>query len=240
MYSNLGRKHEFLVDGALFDLGVSSYQIDIAERGFSYRFDGALDMRMNRSPSRTVEEEVDITAMNIVNNLSTEELHRILRDFGGELRSQIIAQEIVLSRPLVTTKELRDAICAVTPPKHQMKTLSRCFQALRISVNDEMKCLEKALDAVHGILKSNGRLVVLSYHSLEDRVIKNLFLHSNLITSQPNNRFSSAINDGRSEKKENTTPLWRPLFKKPVVPSRQEYKANIRCRSAKLRAAEKI
>jgi 16S rRNA (cytosine(1402)-N(4))-methyltransferase len=275
MASTLGKEHQFQIDGALFDLGVSSYQIDQPDRGFAHRFDGALDMRMDRSALTVSNEDTEkeaITALELINNLSLDELAEVFSKYGDESRSQAIAREIVLSRPLGTTADLKDAICSITPTKYQIKTLSRCFQALRIAVNNELTCLEEALAAVHRVTKPGGRLVVLSYHSLEDRVVKDLFRrHGRAKKSYKYNKEhceaaecadtdadagaghgirGKGQRDGRKERQGDgrkerqgdgeSSTLWRPVFKKPVVPSRQELKANSRSRSAKLRVAERV
>lgn len=258
MTSTLGREFHYQIDGALFDLGVSSHQIDQPDRGFAYRFDGVLDMRMNRTGPLTQTQNSEgtgtepktITALELINNLTVDELAEVFYKYGDESRSQAIACEIVLSRPLSTTAHLKNAICSVTPPKYHIKTLSRCFQALRIAVNNELACLEKALAGVYAVSRPAARLVVLSYHSLEDRVIKDLFREysherrvqkANKYNKHHKERQEALAVQGEGEAKAKLTPnLWRPLFKKPVVPSHRELKANSRSRSAKLRVAERV
>lgn len=209
-------------DGVLFDLGVSSHQLDRPDRGFSYRFDGELDMRMNYSP-RNSSENYRPTALDIVNDSSSEELECILFEYGEEKLSSIIAREIVHSRPIHSTLQLKEVISSVTPGRFEIKTLSRCFQALRIAVNDEISSLEIALEATSDVLVPGGRLVVLSYHSLEDRMVKNLINRKNRGPNVANDQlpFSS-------------------LFKKPIVPSRKETKENSRSKSAKLRVGIRL
>ena len=260
MSSALAKKHNYRIDGALFDLGVSSHQIDQPERGFAYMSEGKLDMRMNQSSEVVSEEgseEVSegaskrVTALELVNNLSLDELEEILLKFGDEPLARVIATEIVLTRPLTTTTHLKDSICAVIPPKYQIKTLSRCFQALRIVVNNELSVLEEALAGVARVTKRGGRLVVLSYHSLEDRVIKDLFRQHG--TKVKKKRVCSSDGSSGSDGSDGsdgggssdtssseTVKQWRPLFKKPIVPTREELKRNSRSRSAKLRVAERV
>ena len=257
MSSALAKKHNYRIDGALFDLGVSSHQIDQPERGFAYMSEGKLDMRMNQSSEVVSEEgseEVSegaskrVTALELVNNLSLDELEEILLKFGDEPLARVIATEIVLTRPLTTTTHLKDSICAVIPPKYQIKTLSRCFQALRIVVNNELSVLEEALAGVARVTKRGGRLVVLSYHSLEDRVIKDLFrqhgtkVKKKRVCSSDGSSGSGGSDGGGSSdtSSSETVKLWRPLFKKPIVPTREELKRNSRSRSAKLRVAERV
>ena len=196
------------VDGILFDLGISSYQIDSFERGFSYRGEGPLDLRMNRHG--------EMTAAEIVNAESEVDLARIFFDYGEERNSRRIAAAIVRRRarsPLLTTADLAAVITSVTNPRYVNKTLSRAFQALRIVVNDELNQLQKGLQAGLDILHSRGRLVVIAYHSLEDRIVKNFF------------RQQAEL---------------KVITKKPVGPSAAEISDNPRARSARMRAAEKI
>ena len=259
MNSTLGKQYNHRIDGALFDLGVSSHQIDQPDRGFAYRLDGALDMRMNRRVSRTQTEssegtqEESLTALELINNLSVDELAEIFDKYGDETRSQAIAREIVLSRPLSTTADLKQAICSITPTKYEIKTLSRCFQALRIAVNNELSCLEVALRAVHTLTRPGGRLVVLSYHSLEDKMIKDLlrgYGHERRVEKANKYAAHHKAKEEQSQQQSHSphtpsppsspSPLWRPVFKKPVVPSRRELKLNSRSRSAKLRVAERV
>lgn len=245
MKSHLGKLHDYKVDGVLFDLGVSSHQIDRPERGFTYRFDGDLDMRMNQAAASSEASEglgqPPPTAYDLVNNLSIEELEDLFYSFGDESRYKIIAKEIVLSRPIRKTLELKEAICRVTPGRDEIKTLSRCFQALRIAVNDELGCLEEALSSVQRIVKPGGRLVVLSYHSLEDRLIKDLFNSHRVRPAEKISRFPSSHSFiPCQEHNEQPAQVWRSLFKKPVVPSNDEVKTNSRSRSAKMRVAERL
>lgn len=205
------------VDGILFDLGVSSYQLDEPERGFSYMEDGPLDMRMNRGNGQS--------ARDLVNNLPAEELRDILKIYGEERWAVRIAEFIVRRRdkaPLVTTGELVDIVKAAIPARARRSgphPARRTFQALRIAVNRELDELRLGLDQAIKILCPGGRLVVISYHSLEDRIVKTMFL-----------RMSGSKNQD----------CLRILTKKPVIPCEEEVISNPRSRSAKLRAAEKF
>jgi len=205
------------VDGILFDLGVSSYQLDEPERGFSYMEDGPLDMRMNRGNGQS--------ARDLVNNLPAEELRDILKIYGEERWAVRIAEFIVRRRdkaPIVTTGELVDIVKAAIPARARRSgphPARRTFQALRIAVNRELDELRLGLDQAIKILCPGGRLVVISYHSLEDRIVKTMFL-----------RMSGSKNQD----------CLRILTKKPIVPCEEEVISNPRSRSAKLRAAEKF
>ncbi|NLB74153.1 MAG: 16S rRNA (cytosine(1402)-N(4))-methyltransferase RsmH [Firmicutes bacterium] len=205
------------VDGILFDLGVSSYQLDEPERGFSFMEDGPLDMRMNRGNGQS--------ARDLVNNLPAEELRDILKIYGEERWAVRIAEFIVRRRdkaPIVTTGELVDIVKAAIPARARRSgphPARRTFQALRIAVNRELDELRLGLDQAIKILCPGGRLVVISYHSLEDRIVKTMFL-----------RMSGSKNQD----------CLRILTKKPVIPCEEEVISNPRSRSAKLRAAEKF
>ena len=158
------------VDGILLDLGVSSHQIDVAERGFSYQHDGPLDMRMGPDAARSAQE--------VVNTYSQADLTRILRGFGEDRAAGRIARAICRARaqgPIERTSELADLVAKVAVGFRPTKSLARVFQAIRIEVNDELACLDEALSAVIGLLKPFGRVAVLSYHSLEDRAVKGSF-----------------------------------------------------------------
>ncbi|MCJ7552596.1 MAG: 16S rRNA (cytosine(1402)-N(4))-methyltransferase RsmH, partial [Ignavibacteriaceae bacterium] len=157
-------------DGILADLGVSSYQLDNAESGFSYRSDTKLDLRMDKSRS--------ITAAEIVNTYSEEDIANIIYSFGEERNSRKIARRIVEKRivkKINTTGELSEIISELVPPNYRVKTLSRVFQALRIYVNDELENLKSFLNYSLGVMKKGSRIVIISYHSLEDRIVKEFF-----------------------------------------------------------------
>ncbi len=205
------------VNGTLFDLGVSGHQLDTADRGFSYRSGGPLDFRMDRRDR--------VTAADIVNTASTKELAAILFEYGGEKNARRIAAAVVEARDrkrLETTGDLAAVIESVTNPRYVNKTLSRCFQGIRIAVNDELSQLQSGLAAAFDLLGAHGRLVVISYHSLEDRIVKKFIRER-----------KRSANDASRE------PGLRPLSKKPVTPTPEEIADNPRARSAKLRAAEK-
>lgn len=211
------------LDGILADLGVSSHQFDTASRGFSFRYDAPLDMRMNVQGGKT--------AADVVNSYTQEELEKVLRIYGEVENSRRAAQLIVSARAaatLATTGDLSSALEGVTPPVAPHKYLAKVFQALRIEVNDEMRSLEKFLEGAARSLRSGGRLAVITYHSLEDRMVKNFIRSGNVEGRDERDVF------GRSK-----APL-KALDRKPVVPSEEEIASNTRARSAKLRTAEKI
>jgi len=217
------------VDGVLMDLGVSSYQLDEGERGFSYQQDAPLDMRMNKS------EEMD--AAWVVNNLSREELTRIIREYGEEKWASRIAEFIVKSREtqkITTTGQLVDIIKAAIPAAARREgphPAKRTFQAIRIAVNRELEVLEKTLGEIIDFLNPGGRLAVITFHSLEDRIVKQIFKDKAQGCICPGD-FPKCV-CGR-------TPQIRILTRKPVTPSEDELERNPRARSAKLRVAEKL
>lgn len=214
------------VDGVLMDLGVSSHQIDQARRGFAFSQEGPIDMRMRQRGggescdllprSQELRDFVStpyavqgISGEDIVNKWSASEIADALYNFGDERNSRAIARQICLARPFESTVQLADVISAITPWKRRTATLARCFQALRIVVNDEMNALDEALASMRKCIRTGGRLVVLSYHSLEDRRVKGTMKSEN----------------------------WQPLMKKALRPSVEEVQSNSRARSAKMRAA---
>lgn len=195
-------------DGILADLGVSSYHLDQAERGFSFRQAANLDMRMDRGRS--------LTAADVINNWDEAELADIFFKYGEERLSRRIARRIVERRPLHTTTELAEAIASSVPPKYRYGRIhpaTRVFQALRIVVNDELKSLETFLDQAPNALVPGGRIVIISFHSLEDRPVKHGLRNS---------------------------PLLKVLTKKPIIAQEEEIGKNPRSRSAKLRIAQKL
>ena len=211
------------IDGVLADLGVSSHQFDTAERGFSFRYEAPLDMRMN--------QEAEKTAADIVNGYEYEDLEKILRLYGEVDNSRKIAQLICKARensPILTTGELGKAIESALPKFAEHKFLAKVYQALRIEVNQEMKSLEKFLSGAAASLKPGGKMVIITYHSLEDRMVKNFIKAGNI--------------DGKVEKDfyGNATAPLKAVNKKPILPTEEEIAANTRARSAKLRIAEKI
>ena len=217
------------VDGMLFDLGVSSPQLDDAERGFSYMNDAPLDMRMDRSAS--------ITAYDVVNTWSEFELKRILRDYGEERNAGRIASKIVRVRedkPIETTLELVEVIRSAMPAaalREKQHPAKRSFQAIRIAVNDELGAVEDMIRTVPDKLNKGGRLCVISFHSLEDRLIKNgISVRENGCTCP---REAPICTCGFKQ-------TLRNVYRKPVVSGQQELDENPRARSAKLRVAEKV
>lgn len=209
-------------DGILADLGVSSHHFDALERGFSFRGDAPLDMRMNRRGGRT--------AADLVNRCSAEELTRILGEWGELKTPWKVASCIVRARteaPILTTGGLVAAVAPCTPRKDEAKFLTKLFQALRIEVNGEMEALKMALEQSLRVLRPGGRLVVIAYHSLEDRLVKN-FLRSGNFTGE-------VVRDFYGQPQ---TPF-EPLTRKAVTPSSEELARNPRSRSARLRAAVK-
>ena len=210
-------------DGILADLGVSSHQFDTAERGFSFRYDSPLDMRMNAQGGRT--------AADIVNSYTQEELERVLRIYGEVDNAGRLSQLIVAARskaPILTTADLDKALASALPSFAQHKQLARIYQAFRIEVNDEMRSLEKFLEGAAASLKPGGRLAVITYHSIEDRMVKNFMRSGNIAGIGNKDAF------GRSD-----APM-RPVNRKPVVPEEEEIASNTRARSAKLRVAERL
>ena len=199
-------------DGILADLGVSSLQLNDAARGFSFQAEGPLDMRMN--------PQAELTAEQVVNQVDEVTLANLIYEFGEERRSRRIARAIVRSRPIRTTAQLADVVSAAARPMNQAERrihpATRAFQAIRIFVNDELKDLRALLDAVPQVLKPGGRLVIISFHSLEDRIVKD------------------ALREGVKQ------GHYELLTKKPVTAGEDEVDRNPRSRSAKLRAAERI
>lgn len=217
------------VDGVLFDLGVSSPQLDEAERGFSYNKDAALDMRMDRS--------TDLTAEIIVNTWDEQELARILWDYGEEKFARRIAKHIVHMRqktPIRTTQQLAEIIKEAIPAAARRSgghPAKRSFQAIRIAVNDELGAFEDALEGALRMLNPGGRISVITFHSLEDRICKQFFAkHAKRCTCPPDFPICVCGNQGEL----------RLVNRKPIVPGPEELKVNPRARSAKLRIAEKI
>ena len=211
------------IDGILADLGLSSHHFDALPRGFSFRGEAPLDMRMNQRGGET--------AADVVNNRTEEQLATILSQYGELDTTWKIAACIARARavkPITTTAELVAAVAPCTPKKDESKFLTKLFQALRIEVNGEMEALKMALEQSLKVLKPGGRLVVISYHSLEDRIVKNFIRSGNTEGKIEKDFF------GRS-----TTP-WTIITRKAVVPSDKEIAENPRSRSAKMRAAEKL
>lgn len=211
------------VDGILADLGVSFHHFDDPDRGFSFRFDGPLDMRMNRNASKTAET--------IVNTYTEEQLTEIFRLYGELKNARKIASAITkarTARAITTTEQFLETVERFVDPRQQKKELAQIFQALRIIVNDEIGALRQLLEGAIKVMKPGGRIAVITYHSLEDRLVKNFMKTGNLEGVLEKDFF------GRS-----TSPL-KLITSKPIVPSEQEIENNPRSRSAKMRVAEKI
>ena len=211
------------LDGVLAYLGVSSHQFDTAERGFSFRYSAPLDMRMNKSGGQT--------AADIIAEYSQEDLEKILRIYGEVENARRVAQLIVTARSskaIATTDELAEAIAPAVPSFAEHKYLAKVYQALRIEVNQEMRSLEKFLEGATKALKPGGRLAIITYHSLEDRMVKNWIKTGNIDGELSKDVF------GRSQ-----APL-EAVNRKPILPSEEEISSNTRARSAKLRIAEKL
>lgn len=216
--------HEIIeVDAIFADLGVSSHDFDVPDRGFSFRFEGKLDMRMNRNAK--------VDAAKIVNEYSEEQLASIFKMFGEIKNSKNLASVICKKRsekPIKTTIDLKEAIAGLIPKAIEHKYLAQVFQALRIEVNEEMEALKEFLLASLQLLKPGGRLVIITYHSLEDRLCKN-FMRSGNFEGKVEKDFYGNINSP-----------FRVINRKVIIPEKEEIKQNNRARSAKLRIAEKI
>ena len=213
------------VDGILFDLGLSSPQIDDASRGFSFMSDARLDMRMNKDSKKD--------AYMVVNNYSKEQLAEIFFKYGEEKLSNVIAKKIVDSRPIKTTTELVEVIKSAVGANYFFKSHPEreIFQAIRIEVNDELKVLEKVLPDAIEILNQGGRISVITFHSLEDRIVKQIF---------KNNSEVDPIFKGMPDIPDEYKPKIKLINKKPILPSEEELKNNTRSKSAKLRIIERI
>ncbi len=210
------------VDGILADLGVSSHDFDVAERGFSFRFDGDLDMRMNRDAVQT--------AADLVNSYTEDQLRTVFREYGEIDNAGRLARQVIQARnaqPIKTIEQFRSAIAPCVPKLQESKYLAKVFQALRIETNKEMDVLHDFLEQSIGLLKPGGRLVVITYHSLEDRMVKN-FIRSGDFTGKQEKDFYGNVD----------SPLIA-VNRKVIVPSEEEIEQNPRARSAKLRIAEK-
>jgi len=215
--------HALPIDGLLADLGVSSHQFDVAERGFSFRFDGPLDLRMDvKNP---------VTAAEILAKYDEKQLADLFYHYGELRNARRIANVILRKRaekPIETTSDLKDLLIRLAPRNEENKFLSMAFQALRIEVNQELEALKILLQQSVDILKPGGRLVVISYHSLEDRLVKNFMKTGNFAGQVEKDFYGN-----------NQTPF-RLITRKPLVPSHAEITQNNRARSAKLRIAERL
>ena len=210
------------IDGLLADLGVSSHQFDVAERGFSIRLDGELDMRMNKHSN--------LSARDVVNNYSEKQLSNLFFKYGDLKNSRRIANKIVIARRdsvINTTNELTNILSDLIPEKTRNQFLARVFQSIRIEVNDEIKALKEMLVSAVDLLNPDGRLVILSYHSIEDRLVKNLVKKGNFEGVESKDFFGNPVNK------------LREINRRVIVATEDEVKQNSRARSAKLRIAEK-
>jgi 16S rRNA (cytosine1402-N4)-methyltransferase len=209
------------LDGLLADFGVSSMQLDEAARGFSFQADGPLDMRMDQRDASSGE-----TAEQVVNQMGEKDLADLIYEFGEERRSRRIARAIVRARPITTTAQLARVVSAEAPPmnsfkgRHSIHPATRTFQALRIRVNRELEEIAALMEFAPRLLKRGGRLVVISFHSLEDRIVKDAL----------------RAGSGKGDRK----AVWEVLTKKPVTASEEEQDSNPRARSAKMRAAQRL
>ena len=228
--NNFRYLHRFLrlngideVDGILADLGVSSHQFDEAERGFSIRFDASLDMRMDQRQTKR--------ASDILNEYSEQQLHKLFEQYGEVTNSKTLAKTIVEARRTTQIKTIENLKNVLNPvvKGNPNKYLAQVFQALRIEVNDEMGALKEMLEQVPSVLKQGGRIAVITFHSIEDRIVK-IFFKDNTFEAPEENPFAT------TERKK----VLKPVNKKPIVATNEEIKKNPRARSAKLRVAEKI
>ena len=213
-------------DGVFVDLGVSSFQLDNASEGFTYSADAPLDMRMDKN--------LKLTAYDVINDFDEDKIAKIIYEYGEERNSRKIARQIVNARrikKIETTGELKKLILEITSERYQVKTLSRVFQAIRIHVNNELEFLKQFLNNSLKVLKNGGRLVLISYHSLEDRIVKEFFKYEQLGCICP-----KEVPVCICEKE----PRLKIITKKPILSSEAEVGLNRRARSAKLRVAEKI
>ena len=213
-------------DGIFADLGVSSFQLDDKDSGFSFKEDSLLDLRMDKSKGHP--------ASFVINKYSEEEIANIIYQYGEEKKSRLIARKIVEARKtknIMNSNKLREIVESVSHPKFALKSLSRVFQAFRIYVNNELDELEDFLEKSLSVLSVGGRMAIITFHSLEDRIVKEFFKQQTLSCVCPQ-EFPVCVC--------NTTPSLKILTRKPVIPTQMEIKENRRSRSAKLRVAEKI
>ncbi len=224
-FKNIKKNIDVKVDGILFDLGVSSVELDETDRGFSYHNDARLDMRMDRRQK--------LSAYEVVNNYDKDKLIKILYEYADEKYAKSIVNNIIKSRPITTTLELSEIIKSSVPESYRNKKhpARRVFQAIRIEVNDEVNVLKEALKDAFEILKPGGRIVVITFHSLEDKIVKNYF---NLISKDENSlKGLPYLPDEKLSKA-------KIINKKVIIPSDKELNENNRSRSAKMRIIEKL
>ncbi len=211
------------VDGVMADLGVSSHQFDEGERGFSIRFDGPLDMRM--------DQRQKLNAAEIILDYSEQQLHKLFEQYGEVSNSKTLAKHIVVHRNQMPVQNIQQFKSLISPvvKGNPNKYLAQVFQALRIEVNDEMGSLKEMLQQLPVVLKKGGRAAIITFHSLEDRLVKNFFRQGSF-DELPDNPFVSEVKE----------PVFKIITKKPIIASDNEIKKNTRSRSAKLRVAEKL
>lgn len=225
-FSRMADIAEKASDGVVLDLGVSSFQLDMGERGFSFREDGPLDMRMSKSGP---------TAADFVNSVDVRTLENVIARFGEERQARRIARAIVEKRPIASTRALADLVSDALGPaakRFAVHPATRTFQALRIHVNDELGELERGLSTAEQILKPEGRLAVVSFHSLEDRIVKHFFVERAQVSRRPSRHAPDAPRA--------TAARFRLITPRPRVPAETEIARNPRARSARLRAAERL
>ena len=219
------RLHEAApVDGILADLGVSSHQFDEGQRGFSFRFDGDMDMRMDQRQT--------LTAHDVVNTRTEQQLHKLFEQYGEVTNAKTLARTIVQVRQTVSLKTIpnfKSALNSVVKGNPN-KYFAQVFQALRIEVNDELGALKEMLQQVPGLLSTGGRVAIITFHSLEDRLVKNFFKKGSFEDEDPSDPFGQST----------APPLLKAITRKPVIPGDTELRQNPRSRSAKLRVAERI
>jgi len=221
----LKKQNVYSIDGVLYDLGVSSFQLDMSERGFSFRFDGPLDMRMNPNAS--------LTAYDVVNNYEANELIKILYDYGEESFAKLIVKKIIQNRPIETTLQLVDVIKSAMPSKILRKEkhpAKKTFQAIRIEVNKELIVFEKSLKDALEFLNIGGRICVITFHSLEDKICKHIYKEKTSLDLPPDLPFIP----------DNYHIDFKIITHKAIVASKEELKFNNRSHSAKLRVIERI
>mgnify|MGYP006104692549 CR=1 FL=1 len=221
--NNLRMLRQTPVDGVLADLGVSSYQFNTPERGFSYRFDGKLDMRMNANSTIDAEE--------IINQYEEEDLVRIFKDYGELRESKRLARRIIdrrQTRRIQTINDLLEIVSGLVQRNKTNQFLSKIFQAIRIEVNEEIDVLKKLLEQGMEVIKPGGRFVIITYHSLEDRLVKNFFRSGNFKGVLEKDFYGNVLKP------------FNEINRKPIIPDENELKSNNRARSAKLRIAERL
>lgn len=211
------------IDGLLADLGVSSHQIDVPERGFSTRFDAVLDMRM--------DQDSELTAHEVLNKYPEKKLHKLFGLYGEVRNARTLASAIITQRinqPIQTANELKKILDNLAPRGREFKYYAKVFQAIRIEVNDEMKALEELLQQSSELIRTGGRLVVMSYHSLEDRLVKNFIAKGKFFGEVEKDFYGNVLKP------------FKAVNKKLILPGEEELRKNSRARSAKLRIAERL